>query len=80
MKQVIELSRKPSVIVSTPGRLLDHLSNTKGFELNNIKYLVLDEADKLLNKDFELQFNEILQKLPSERNAYLYSATLTHNV
>lgn len=53
MKQVIELSKKPSVIVGTPGRLLDHLTNTKGFNLNKLKYLVLDEADKLLNKDFE---------------------------
>jgi ATP-dependent RNA helicase DDX47/RRP3 len=65
MKQVIELSKKPSVIVSTPGRLLDHLTNTKGFSLDNLKFLVLDEADKLLNKDFELQFNEILSKLPT---------------
>lgn len=52
MDQVIELSKQPSVIVSTPGRLLDHLTNTKGFNLNNLKYLILDEADKLLNKDF----------------------------
>ena len=52
MKQVIELSKKPAVIVSTPGRFLDHLTNTKGFELKNLKYLILDEADKLLNKDF----------------------------
>jgi len=42
MKQVIELSKKPAVIISTPGRLLDHLSNTKGFNLNKLKYLVLD--------------------------------------
>ena len=42
MKQVIEMSKKPSVIVSTPGRLLDHLTNTKGFNLNNLKYLILD--------------------------------------
>lgn len=57
MKQVLELSKKPAVIVATPGRILDHLNNTKGFNLNNLKYLILDEADKLLNKDFELQFN-----------------------
>ena len=53
MKQVLELAKKPHIIVATPGRILDHLQNTKGFHLNNIKYLVLDEADKLLNKDFE---------------------------
>lgn len=64
MKQVLELSKKPCVIVGTPGRILDHLSNTKGFNLTNLKYLVLDEADKLLNKDFEAQFNEILEIIP----------------
>lgn len=52
MSQVLQLAKKPAVIVGTPGRILDHLQNTKGFHLNNIKYLILDEADKLLNKDF----------------------------
>jgi ATP-dependent RNA helicase DDX47/RRP3 len=52
MKQVIDLSKKPAAIISTPGRLLDHLNNTKGFNLNKLKYFVMDEADKLLNKDF----------------------------
>lgn len=42
MKQVIELSKKPSVIISTPGRLLDHLNNTKGFNVNKLKYFVMD--------------------------------------
>ena len=60
MTQVIQLSKKPAIIVSTPGRLLDHLTNTKGFSLQNLKYLVLDQADKLLNKDFEKQFDQIL--------------------
>lgn len=52
MKQVIELTKKPAVVIGTPGRILDHLENTKGFNLNNIQFLVLDEADKLLNLDF----------------------------
>ena len=60
MKQVIELTKKPAIIIGTPGRILDHLENTKGFNLNGLKYLVLDEADKLLNLDFEKQINEIL--------------------
>jgi ATP-dependent RNA helicase DDX47/RRP3 len=42
MKQVIELSKKPAVIISTPGRLLDHLNNTKGFNVNKLKYFVMD--------------------------------------
>lgn len=64
MKQVLEIAKKPNIIVATPGRILDHLQNTKGFHLNNLKYLVLDEADKLLNKDFEEQFNQIISILP----------------
>ena len=43
------VDKKPHVIIATPGRILYHLENTKGFNLNNLKYLVLDEADKLLN-------------------------------
>jgi ATP-dependent RNA helicase DDX47/RRP3 len=52
MSQSIALSKKPHVIVCTPGRLVDHLENTKGFNLKNLKYLVLDEADRLLDLDF----------------------------
>ena len=46
MSQAIALSRKPHIIVATPGRLVDHLKNTKGFSLRNLKYLVMDEADE----------------------------------
>jgi ATP-dependent RNA helicase DDX47/RRP3 len=42
MQQVLELAKKPAIIVATPGRILDHLKNTKGFHLNNLKYLILD--------------------------------------
>lgn len=80
MKQVLELAKKPSVLVATPGRILDHLQNTKGFHLRNLKYLILDEADKLLNKDFEEQFNTIISLIPEDRRAYLFSATLTNKV
>jgi ATP-dependent RNA helicase DDX47/RRP3 len=44
--QAIALARNPHVVVATPGRLLDHLQNTKGFHLRQLKYLVLDEADR----------------------------------
>jgi len=43
------------VIVATPGRLVDHLENTKGFSLRSIRYLVMDEADRILNMDFEIE-------------------------
>jgi len=51
------LAKKPHIIIGTPGRLLYHLENTKGFNLKNLKYLVFDEADKLLNMDFEKEIN-----------------------
>jgi ATP-dependent RNA helicase DDX47/RRP3 len=46
--QAIALAKRPHVIVATPGRLVDHLQNTKGFNLRNLKYLVLDEADRMV--------------------------------
>jgi ATP-dependent RNA helicase DDX47/RRP3 len=51
MAQSIALARRPHIVVGTLGRLVDHLTNTKGFSLRTIKYLVLDEADRLLNMD-----------------------------
>lgn len=80
MAQAIALAKRPHVLVGTPGRLLDHLSNTKGFNLRTLKYLVLDEADRLLNMDFEQEINEILKVIPRERNTYLFSATMTNKV
>ena len=41
--------------IATPGRLVDHLENTKGFNLKSLKYLVMDEADRILNMDFETE-------------------------
>jgi len=41
--------------VATPGRLVDHLENTKGFNLRALKFLVMDEADRILNMDFETE-------------------------
>jgi ATP-dependent RNA helicase DDX47/RRP3 len=59
--QAISLSKKPHIIVATPGRLLDHLENTKGFSLKHLKYLVLDEADRLLDLDFGPVLDKIIK-------------------
>ncbi|KAJ6837554.1 DEAD-box ATP-dependent RNA helicase 10 [Iris pallida] len=80
MQQAISLAKRPHVVVATPGRLLDHLSNTKGFSFRTLKYLVLDEADKLLNQEFEKSIDEILKALPRDRRTYLFSATMTKKV
>ncbi|TVU19381.1 hypothetical protein EJB05_35526 [Eragrostis curvula] len=80
MQQVISLTKRPHIVVGTPGRLLDHLRDTKGFSLNKIKYLVIDEADKLLNDEFETSLDDILQIIPKERKTFLFSATMTKKV
>ena len=49
------------MVVGTPGRVVDHLSNTKGFSLRGLKHLVLDEADKRLDMDFEQEIDQILK-------------------
>ncbi|XP_065864951.1 DEAD-box ATP-dependent RNA helicase 10 [Euphorbia lathyris] len=80
VQQSIALGKRPHIVVGTPGRLVDHLSNTKGFSLRTLKYLVLDEADRLLNEDFEKTLDEILKVIPRERRTYLFSATMTKKV
>ncbi|KAJ7982042.1 DEAD-box ATP-dependent RNA helicase [Quillaja saponaria] len=80
MQQALKIGKRPHIIVATPGRLVDHLSNTKGFSLRTLKYLVLDEADRLLNEDFEKSLDEILNVIPRERRTYLFSATMTKKV
>jgi ATP-dependent RNA helicase DDX47/RRP3 len=80
MSQAIALSKKPHIIVASPGRIVDHLENTKGFNLRSLRYLVLDEADRLLNMDFEKEIDQILQVIPKERNTFLFSATMTSKV
>lgn len=79
--QAISLGKKPHVVVATPGRLLDHLENTKGFSLRQLKYLVMDEADRLLDLDFGPIMDKILKIIPREgRKTYLYSATMSSKV
>ncbi|KAJ1973173.1 ribosomal RNA processing protein [Dimargaris verticillata] len=80
MTQAIALSRQPHIVIATPGRLEYHLENTKGFSLRRIKYLVLDEADQLLNLDFGPTIVSILDHLNKDRVTFLFSATMTARV
>ncbi|EGG18826.1 putative RNA helicase [Cavenderia fasciculata] len=80
MQQAMVLARKPHIIVGTPGRVMYHLENTKGFHLKALKFLVMDEADRLLSMDFEEEINKILKVIPKNRNTYLFSATMTSKV
>ncbi|GAB2294267.1 DEAD-box ATP-dependent RNA helicase 10 [Dionaea muscipula] len=79
-QQQINLAKRPHIVVGTPGRLLDHLTTTKGFSLRTLKYLVLDEADRLLNEEFEKAIDDILKVIPRDRRTFLFSATMTKKV
>lgn len=80
MDQARELMRKPHILVATPGRIMDHLEHTKGFSLKSLKYLVMDEADRLLDLDFGPALDKIFKVIPSKRTTYLYSATMTNKI
>ena len=81
VSQAVILGKKPHVVIATPGRLVDHLENTKGFNLKALKYLVMDEADRILNMDFEVEVDKILSCIPREgRRTMLFSATMTKKV
>ncbi|XP_074758723.1 putative ATP-dependent RNA helicase DDX47 isoform X1 [Athene noctua] len=80
MSQSLALAKKPHIIIATPGRLVDHLENTKGFNLRALKFLVMDEADRILNMDFETEVDKILKVIPRDRKTFLFSATMTKKV
>ena len=78
--QAIALARNPHIVIATPGRLLDHLKDTKGFNLRQVRYLILDEADRMLSMDFEEELLQIVDNIPEERQTFLFSATMTSQV
>lgn len=79
VSQAISLEKMPYIIVATPERLLDHLENTNGFSLEQLKYLVLDDAQKLLSLDFDLILDKLLMMLPSRRT-YLFLVAMFDKV
>ena len=73
-------SSEARIIICTPGRLIDHMVNTKKFNYNNIKILTIDEADKILKIGFEEELTEIIKLIPKNRQTLLFSATITPKV
>ncbi|MDC0041519.1 DEAD/DEAH box helicase [Candidatus Nitrosopelagicus sp.] len=73
--QLDALRRKPEIVVATPGRLIDHLDNGS-IRTNDIKHVVLDEADVMLDMGFIEDIEYVLQKVPGNRITSLFSATM----
>ncbi len=78
-QQIDALSRGDEVIVATPGRLIDHLQAKRG-DLSSVRYLVLDEADRMLDMGFRPQIEQVLKVLPRDRQTMLFSATMPNGV
>lgn len=78
-KQIRALKKRPQIIIGTPGRLLDHI-NRKTIKLEDVKTVVLDEADEMLDMGFMDDIQSILSLVPAERHTMLFSATMPPNI
>ncbi len=78
-KQLKQLARRPRIIVATPGRLVDHLRRGS-LDLKKLSHLVLDEADRMFDMGFAPQVNEVIRRIPSQRQTLLFSATFPKEI
>eukprot|EP00013_Stygamoeba_regulata_P027324 CAMPEP_0177646114 /NCGR_PEP_ID=MMETSP0447-20121125/9601_1 /TAXON_ID=0 /ORGANISM="Stygamoeba regulata, Strain BSH-02190019" /LENGTH=955 /DNA_ID=CAMNT_0019148625 /DNA_START=156 /DNA_END=3019 /DNA_ORIENTATION=+ len=80
-EQAVAFRRRPTIVVGTPGRVLDLVRNEMSVSLEDVEVLVLDEADRLLDMGFRDELNELLHCCPSRtRQTLLFSATMTEAV
>ncbi|KAK3842241.1 MAG: P-loop containing nucleoside triphosphate hydrolase protein, partial [Linnemannia gamsii] len=78
--QEIQLRTRPDILIATPGRLIDHILNSRSFTLDHIDILIMDEADRMLEDGFSAELTEIIKACPQSRQTMLFSATMTDNV
>ena len=78
-RQIKALRKRPQIVVGTPGRLMDHMRR-RTIRLQEIKAVVLDEADEMLNMGFIEDIEKILQEVPTERQTMLFSATMAQPI
>lgn len=79
-EQIRGLRRNPRVIVATPGRLIDHVTERHTLKLDNVSVLVLDEADRMFDMGFAPQIEQILRFVPKDRQTMLFSATMPREI
>ena len=78
-RQIARLQRGVDIVVGTPGRIIDHLDR-KTLDISKIKFVVLDEADEMLNMGFIDDIEKILETSPKNRRTVLFSATMPQNI
>ncbi|MBK6398987.1 MAG: DEAD/DEAH box helicase [Bacteroidetes bacterium] len=79
VQQIRQIKKGSQIVVATPGRLLD-LINRGAIDMGEIRYVILDEADEMLNMGFKEDIDEILSHLPEQRRVWLFSATMPQEV
>ena len=78
-EQIRELKQRVHIVVATPGRIIDHIGRNT-INLDDIKYFIIDEADKMLNKGFIEDMEFILNKIPKNSAKGLFSATIDDDI
>lgn len=80
LKEEAERLDRMNILVCTPGRMLQHLDQTAGFDANNLQILVLDEADRIMDMGFQSAVDALIEHLPKERQTLMFSATQSKKV
>ena len=78
-RQLRGLEKGTHIVVGTPGRILDHIRR-RSFDTRNIKTVILDEADRMLDMGFREEMEDMLKALPKERQTLFFSATMNKGV
>ena len=78
-RQITALKKRPQIIIGTPGRIMDHIRR-RTLKLADIKLVILDEADEMLNMGFREDIDAILEKVPEEKQTILFSATMPKEI
>ncbi|CAG7562734.1 unnamed protein product [Fusarium equiseti] len=80
LKEEAERLDRMNILVCTPGRMLQHLDQTAGFDANNLQMLVLDEADRIMDMGFQSDVDALVEHLPKTRQTLMFSATQSKKV
>ena len=78
-RQIRALKNRPQIIIGTPGRVMDHMRR-RTLKLANLKMIILDEADEMLNMGFREDIDTILKEVPEDRQTILFSATMPKEI